>query len=358
MRAFLVNLLRAVTYQVLGAALLTPGAVALAVLILREFTPGRLFVLWLCCLPVSLALAAIPVVQRVELAAAEELLRVVVPARPDRVGVSVLAACHLFTGATTSALAAVTIPGIAYSFAASWRNQPGKPILGFVTLGAVLVAMWVCAGAQRWIASRLLKAGLHSEIDRLNRRQRLAAELHDSVGHALSVVLVQAMAAQEVAESAPAGAGWSAPIRQLVDTARDAQQQLDDLLGVLDEEVERRGPTLTEVARLVTGLAVDYRHDAVDGVAPDISRVAFALAREAVTNAVRHGEAPVRLRITVRDELVVSTVNRLRPGEDAHGGGRGLAGMRTRAALAGGTCSWWEEDGQWHTRAALPLRAG
>jgi len=313
-------------------------------------------VLWLCCLPASLALAAVPVVRRVELAAAEELLRVVVPERPERMGVSVLAACHLFIGATLSAVAVVIVAGIVHSFVVTWKSQPWKPTLGFAILLAVLGAMWVCAVALRHIAVRLLRVGPHGEIDRLHRQRRLAAELHDSVGHALSVVLVQAMAAQEIAESAPASATWSAPIRQLVDTARDAQQQLDDLLGVLDEHPERHGPTLVDVARMVTGLEVDYRHDSVDGVVPGISRVAFALAREAVTNAIRHGEPPVRLRITVRDEVVVSTVNRIRSVGDTHGGGRGLAGMRMQAALVGGTCAWWEEGDQWHTRAALPRR--
>ncbi len=347
-------MLRAVTYHVLGAALLTPGAVALAVLILGELTPARLGVLWLCCLPASLALAAIPVVRRVELAAAEELLRVVVPDRPERVGVAVLAACHLFIGATLSAVAAIIVAGIVHSLVVTWKSQPWKPILGFAILLAVLGAMWVCAVAQRHLAARLLRVAPHAEIDRLNRQRRLAAELHDSVGHALSVVLVQAMAAQELAESAPSPATWSAPIRQLVDTARGAQQQLDDLLGVLDEHPEQRGPTLVDVARMVTALEVDYRHDPVDSVVPGISRVAFALAREAVTNAIRHGEPPVRLRITVRDEVVVSTVNRIRPVGDRHRGGRGLAGMRMRATLVGGTCAWWEEGELWHTRATLP----
>lgn len=90
-------------YQLLGAALLTPVAVALGLAILAELTVGRVLVLWAACLPASVLIATVPLVQRIEAAALEELLGVEVPERADRLYLVALTSLHLYGGATLGA---------------------------------------------------------------------------------------------------------------------------------------------------------------------------------------------------------------------------------------------------------------
>ncbi|WP_425552194.1 sensor histidine kinase [Dactylosporangium maewongense] len=177
-------------------------------------------------------------------------------------------------------------------------------------------------------------------------------ELHDAVGHALSVVLVQAMAAQSALQRPdPAAAVQS--LEHVTATARHAQQDLDVLLGVLDDGVSAQTPTLEALGMLTSGLDVHTSVGDVHKVPAAPSRAAFAIAREALTNALRHGRSPVTLDLAVGTDLVL-TVDNATVGTPG-GPGRGLTGMRMRARLAGGTCTWQEANGTWRVQARLPL---
>jgi DNA-binding CsgD family transcriptional regulator len=121
------------------------------------------------------------------------------------------------------------------------------------------------------------------------------------VGHALSVVLVQAMAAQ-----AALGRPETVPVAErsldrLVSTARDAQQELDVLLRVLDGGSTAQAPTLAALGALVHGLDVECRADPVDRLPEGMSRAAYAIAREAVTNALKQPRARARHDLTPRE---------------------------------------------------------
>ncbi|MFC5822789.1 sensor histidine kinase [Nonomuraea insulae] len=351
---------KAVLYQLLGAALLTPVAAVPAVVLLTELSLPRILLLWAVCLPASALVACVPLVSRLEAIALAELLGVAVPERADGLYLRVLTALHLFVGATLSAGVLALVPGVAGVFGLGrWRAGPGA-IVEVFALVAIALAVMVGAGyAQRWAARGLLRSDPSLVIEELGRRQRLALELHDSVGHALSVVLVQAMAAQAALERPATVPVAERSLGHLVSTARDAQQELDVLLRVLDENAAENAagmphaPTLAALGTLLHGLDVECRSDPVDRVPEATSRAAYAIAREAVTNALKHGHGPVRLDLTVGDDLVL-TVENAATGRAAAGEGRGLVGMRMRARLAGGTFEREETDGTWRIRAALP----
>jgi signal transduction histidine kinase len=340
MKDRLAGALRAALYQLLGAALLTPVAAPLAVVLLGEFSLTRVLVLWAACLPASVVVASVPLIRRIEAIAVSELLEVDVRDRADRLYLWVLTTLHLFIGATLSALVLAVLPGI---------HRPGVETAPLI-VGAVVV-MVAAGSVQQWATRRLLRSDPSHLIEDLGRRQSLALELHDSVGHAFSVVLVQAMAAQAALQKQDAAEEVGRSLDHVTTIARDAQQDLDVLLSVLDE-VEC--PTLASLHDLTRGLDVKCRADPVDRVPERISRAAYAIAREAITNALRHGRGRVMLDVAIGSELVLTVANQVGPMAGAREG-RGLAGMRMRARLVGGTFEGTEVDGTWRTRATLPL---
>jgi signal transduction histidine kinase len=342
---------RAGVYQLLGAALLTPAAVALGLPILTEVTPGRVLVLWAACLPAAVLLAATPLMQRLEVAALSELLDVDVSPRADRVYLVALTTLHLYGGATLGAGVLALSPAFV-RLGELWREAPGE-LTEVLLLAATTLAAMVAAGfGQRWAARRLLRTEPSRLIDELGRRQVLALELHDSVGHALSVVLVQAMAAQAALQRPELTLAVQS-LDHLTATARQAQQDLDVLLSILDNGTTADGPTLEAFDTLTRGLDVHATVHHLDKIPAATSRAAFAIAREALTNALRHGRGPVTLDLTAGADVVLTVENATAGVSGA--AGRGLTGMRLRARLAGGTCAWQETGGMWRVQARLPL---
>ncbi|GAB2908650.1 hypothetical protein ACFMQL_26325 [Nonomuraea fastidiosa] len=121
MKRHLTQAVRAGVYQLLGAALLSPVAAALGLLILTALTPGRVLVLWAACLPASVLLAMLPLTRRLEVAALSDLLDVVVPERGDRLYLVALTSLHLYVGATLSAAVLALSPGL---LPRAWRTPP------------------------------------------------------------------------------------------------------------------------------------------------------------------------------------------------------------------------------------------
>ncbi|MFF5211204.1 sensor histidine kinase [Streptosporangium sp. NPDC000396] len=349
-------------YQLLGAALLTPAAVALGLAVLStqasEQPPVLVLMLWAVCLPASVLVAMVPLIRRIEVAALSELLGVDVPERADRLYLVALTSLHLYGGATLSAAVLMLSPGlIQLGDLARWREAPGETAQVPLMAVAVVAAMVAAGYGQRWAARRLLRAEPSRTIEELGRRQTLALELHDSVGHALSVVLVQAMAAQAALQKAQTGvAEADRSLGHLVSTARDAQQDLDVLLGVLDDGDTAEAPTLDSLDTLTRGLDVRTSAGRLDRIPVPTSRAAYAIAREALTNALRHGRGPVTLDIAVGDDLVLTVENETAGASPDPGRARrGLTGMRMRARLVGGTCTRQEVNGTWRLQATLPL---
>ncbi|MEU8395286.1 histidine kinase [Nonomuraea sp. NPDC048892] len=259
---------------------------------------------------------------------------------------------------------------------------PGWPAVGWTLAGlALLAALVVLAAGAGELLARLAPvllgptpaerlAAAEERARTLAERNRLARELHDSVGHALSVVTLQAAAAGKVLDRDPGTARTA--LAAIEHSARAALEDLDHVLGVLrhealgegalDGEAGRRGPqaTLADLGALVDASGAEVRQDVGDlsGVPAMVSREAYRILQEALTNAIRHGHGPVRLTAAVEDgELCLEVANDGRRAGTSLTGGRGVAGMRERVRLLRGDLQAGPTEGGWQVTARLPLRS-
>jgi signal transduction histidine kinase len=204
-------------------------------------------------------------------------------------------------------------------------------------------------------------AALEERTEQLLERTRIARELHDSIGHALTVAVVQAGAARAAADPAFTDRALSA----IEETGRAALEDLERVLGVLRESGRPAGgrPTLVDADRLLesarsSGAEVDAEVTGpVETVPGPVSREGYRILQEALTNVLRHaGTVPVRVRVRVAgDTLVLAIRNPLPAGVPGPGRGSGLRGIRERAALLGGQARTGPDGGDWQVHAELPL---
>ncbi|GAB3451067.1 histidine kinase [Streptomonospora sediminis] len=245
------------------------------------------------------------------------------------------------------------------------------PFAGAAVLLVVIAVVAACGALMARLAPVLLGpsaaerlAAAQQRAETLAERNRLARELHDSIGHALSVVSLQAGTAARVIDTDPGFARGA--LEAIAAQARTATAELDHVLGLLREDSTTTAPQrdlshLDELLDATRAVGVEatarIRGDtaAVPGV---VSREAYRICQEAFTNVLRHaGEVPVAVDLRAGGgELVVEITNPApgRAGARAPaGGGRGLHGMRERLRLLGGTLQAGTEDGQWRLRAAI-----
>lgn len=203
-------------------------------------------------------------------------------------------------------------------------------------------------------------------------RNRLARELHDSVGHALSAVTLQASAARRVLDSDPGFVREA--LAAIEETTRRTVGELDAVLGVLrDGDAPGTAPAPTLAADLdgllcrtrASGLKVSATlGTAPESLPPVLSREAYRIVQEGLSNALKHaGEGvTVTLRVEVRDgHLEITLTNPLAaaPGPRSAprpGGGHGLRGVEDRARLLGGTTRAGPAEGIWRLHVRLPMR--
>ncbi|MET8829361.1 histidine kinase [Streptomyces sp. NPDC004610] len=238
--------------------------------------------------------------------------------------------------------------------------------LPLVVLAAVVVALGglISAVARGLLgpspAERL--AALEERTEQLLERTRIARELHDSIGHALTVAVVQAGAARAAGDPAFTDRALAA----IEETGRTALEDLERVLGVLRESerpVSGR-PTLADADRLLesartSGATVEAEVTGpLETVPGPASREGYRILQEALTNVLRHaGSVPVRVRIAVAgDALDLEVRNPLGASIPGPGRGSGLRGIRERAALLGGHADTGPDEGEWRVRVALPLR--
>ncbi len=215
---------------------------------------------------------------------------------------------------------------------------------------------------------------LEAQVAEFAERNRLARELHDSVGHALSVTTLQAAAARRVLDTDPDFARQA--LEAVEDAGRAAMADLDHVLGVLrgraDEtpasatsgEPTTPQRTLTDLDKLIddtraAGVQVETTLDGdVAPVPAAVSREAYRIVQEGLTNVLRHaGGVPVTLYIAVTSSgLDIDMSNPMPTGAaPAHdSGGRGLRGMRERVRLFRGEFDAGAKAGTWRVHAHLP----
>lgn len=228
----------------------------------------------------------------------------------------------------------------------------------------VLLGELITVAATRLLspsaAERL--SALEERTEQLLERTRIARELHDSIGHALTVAVVQAGAARAAGDPAFTDRALCA----IEETGRAALEDLERVLGVLRESGQppSQRPTLAEADRLLesaraSGSEVDAQLTGpLEKLPGPVTREGYRILQEALTNVLRHcGPVPVRVRVEMaEDRLDLEVTNALpeRPGVTL-GGGSGLRGIRERAALLGGEAETGVYEGGWRVRARLPL---
>jgi signal transduction histidine kinase len=257
------------------------------------------------------------------------------------------------------------------------ENTDTANVLDALAWESTIAAAWLLGAYLR--TRRLYVAELEERAARAERaraeqaraavadeRARIARELHDAVAHGVTVMVVQAEAAEEVLSADPERA--REPLRKVQRSGREALVELRRLLGFLRDEdaaAERAPqPGLANLDALVEsvragGLDVDVRVEGDPVPLPgglDLS--AYRIVQEALTNALKHaGPAHATVAVTYGDgmlELDVSDDGRGRSAAD--GAGQGLAGMRERVALYGGELeSGPQPQRGFRVRARLPV---
>lgn len=390
-------------FLVLGGALLAPYVMlanAIGVLV-DEVTNHGDTVTWSVTVAGTLAAlvatASVPAVRAVMVTGARELLRgpmAGVPpggmrSWPDRLRSTGWLLAHVVVGGVISLLSLavpiVAVIALVAPFAGPdllrdmlgnplpdvWRT-PWTPLAGVV---GVLVLIYLAAAAGELLAhlgpvllgpspDERVAAAERRAAD-LAQRNRLARELHDSVGHALSIVTTQAAAASRVLADNPEFAGQALTAIEL--QARMALDDLDHVLGLLREDTATAPqPTLADLEQLLAdsraaGMELDTAVTGdFDRLPRVVSREAYRIVQECLTNALRHAaEAPVTLRVAVTDGRldidVRNPVTRHTTAARPTGGGRGLSGINERATILGGRMTASDDDGQWRVRVQVPL---
>lgn len=257
-------------------------------------------------------------------------------------------------------------------------NDPERATGDFFFIPFVFVAVWLCAFG---LTRRLERA--HAAEDRARRlelereaearaavaeeRARIARELHDVVGHAVSVMTVQASGVRRLLK--PDQEREREALLVVEQSGREALAEMRRLVGVLRRPEEAPAlapqPSLQHLDRLVqqareAGLPVDVQ---IEGEATElpagVDLTAYRLVQEALTNAIKHANAS-RAEVVVRYredsvDLLVSDDGRGSSDGTAESGGHGLVGMRERVAVYGGELEAGPRPGGgYQLRARLP----
>ncbi|MER7077657.1 Signal transduction histidine kinase [Saccharopolyspora kobensis] len=212
---------------------------------------------------------------------------------------------------------------------------------------------------------------LIAERTRSEERARIAREMHDSVAHQVSLVVVHAGALEMVAKADPEKAASAAATIQQV--GRGALDELRQMIGVLranpgDETPEPPQPKLKDLESLVSasrdaGLDVELvltgdRRDLAD----QVERAAYRVVQEALTNVHKHaGGARATVALDYRPKQLALSVRNGRPAagfqRSLPSGGQGLIGLAERVQLAGGEISSGRlPDGGFEVSATLPAQ--
>jgi signal transduction histidine kinase len=201
-------------------------------------------------------------------------------------------------------------------------------------------------------------------------RTRIARDLHDSAGHAINVILVQAGAARLLGSKEPERARDA--LETIEEVARETLGEIDQLVRALREDdllEERNGrvepaPGLAALESLAerhrsAGLAVGVSTQGTARPLPaGLDQAAYRILQEALTNAARHGNGRADVDVTFgEDSLDMEVTNPVPLGRPPGAAGHGIVGMRERAALLGGTLETGSSAGLFRVRARLPYGA-
>jgi signal transduction histidine kinase len=233
------------------------------------------------------------------------------------------------------------------------------------TIAGTLSARWTRAVAvESASAAESRQQALEAERLLMQERGRLARELHDSLGHTVNVMVLQAGVGRRVFADNPTYAHEA--LMSIETAGRASLDELNRLLRVLQPDAggpaEPFAPTLADLEGMAdriraTGRQVELRTNGVE-LPAGAARAVYRIVQEALTNAVRHTPAG-RIRVEVRRsgaQVLLEVVNECDPLADPVPG-HGLVNMRERARLEGGDLEAGPVDGGFRVRAVLPADA-
>ena len=256
-------------------------------------------------------------------------------------------------------------------------------IFGIWIMGLLLSAtLGTIVGQQRRLIAALRDAQAQlATAAAADERRRIARELHDLVGHSFSVVLLHLSGARHLMGTDPERA--EAALRQAEEVGRKSMDDLRASLALLGSANDSYEPVgdLAALGGLVDGVrraGLDATYSAegdLDAVGPAVGVVIYSVAREALTNAAKHGApGPVSCDLVVDDHAVLRVMNNIesRPdgtaprsnGQGVTGmgstgmglAGMGLAGMGERVRAIGGTLHVDDADGVWTVLLDVPVQ--
>lgn len=289
----------------------------------------------------------------------------------------VLAFVVLYTAADRGALTAAIATGATLLLGMGLGETGGIRHVDdslFVAIAGWVVAAIAFGGVTRNRRAYLMEAerraadaerSMEEEARRRESEERLriARELHDVLGHNISMINVQAAAALHGLKKRPEDAEKA--LRTIKDTSKETLRELRTTLGVL-RQVDEDAPTapadsLARVDALVAASGLEVRTELsgpLDGVPTEVDLAATRIIREALTNVSRHsGTTTATLSVANTSGNIMIRVEDDGPGATYDGGsGFGVQGMRERAAALGGTLEAGPRpEGGFRVVARLPL---
>ncbi|GAA1841750.1 sensor histidine kinase [Agromyces salentinus] len=310
-----------------------------------------------------------PTVAFVSLAALADLL-LTPDAGPPYVALAFAIVIAVAHGATVWAASSVVAAWIAAVVLITAWGQPWHPFRAAVTT----LALAFCFGIGAFVRTRAARMR-QVRAEALARRQsaeerervRIARELHDVIGHALSQINVQASVGLHLMDRDAEQARTA--LANIKATSKTALEEVRSVLGAIRTDADAPlspQAELAELPRLIAGVAspdLEVRlDDRLDGDAPGRAAqfAAYRIAQEALTNVVRHSGATHAVVTVARDgDALHLTVDDDGAGTaEASVDGSGILGMRERATLLGGSVRLLARpEGGTRVEARLPWRA-
>jgi signal transduction histidine kinase len=278
---------------------------------------------------------------------------------------------------TVRGAAAVVVAAAAFTLAAlapGARSLPG--VWGPLTVALLIASCWVLGYAIR--TRRAYVAELEERAARLEAEQgaraaravaeerlRIARELHDVIGHSISVITIQSEAAARSARTHPETVAEC--LGRISTASRQALAEMRHVLAVLRPDAEAElspQPGLAQLAELVEwlragGLTVRLDLEAAD-LPPGLELTVYRIVQESLTNVLKHAGPGARAGVTVARSANALRVTVLDDGSGpprpAMGGTQGIVGMRERVAVYGGTLRTGPRPGGgFEVEAVIPL---
>ncbi|TWD81200.1 signal transduction histidine kinase [Kribbella amoyensis] len=282
-------------------------------------------------------------------------------------------------------LAAVSLAAYAAYVLNSWETNSNPQIGVLIASGPFLIGTWVAVGAyvgarrdlmvtlrdraERAEAERELRA----EQAKLGERARIAQEMHDVLAHKVSLIALHAGGLEVNPAVGPDKVESSAGL--IRETARQAMEDLREVLGVLRTDLSADGadltpvPTAADLTRLVeasraAGVSVHSLVDLPDDVPASVGRTVYRIVQEALTNVHKHARGASTEVVVHGAEgdgvgVQVTNVRPVAAGSLLPGAGAGLVGLRERVDLSGGRLTIGPTtEGGWRVEAWVPWSDG